>query len=360
MMKKLAAFSALGIGGALAWRSVARSQRAFDVTNRVALISGGSRGLGLILARQLADEGCVIALCARSADDLNTARAELEARGATVFTDICDVTDKAQIEATAARVLAHFGHVDILFNVASILQFGPYDTMTDDDYELAMKTNFWSAYHMTQAILLQMRARGEGRIVNISSVGGLIATPHLAPYNAAKFALTGWSTNLRYSVAHDGVFVTTVFPWLMRLGSLRNATFKGKHRAEYAIGAVITGNPIGAMDADKAARCIINAMKRGDASLRLSWRTRFFEILDTLMPELSADALTLADKLLPSAQGEESIGTRGALGYESESKVSRSPLAAGVEIDAEKYNETAMEARGETSDTRGVPQHNST
>ena len=357
-MKKLLAFSALGIGGALAWRGIARSQRAFDLTDRVAFIVGGSRGLGLILARQLADEGCKLALCARSEEDLQTARQELEARGASVFTDVCDVTDKAQIENTAARVLAHFGRVDVLSNCAGLFQAGPYETMLDEDFELAMRTNFWGAFHMTNALLPQMRARGEGRIVNISSVGGLVSTPHLAPYNASKFALTGWSQNLRHVAAKDGVFVLTVWPWLLKIGSLRNATFKGRHRAEYALGAAISGNPVLAMNGDKAARCIIGAMKRGDASLRLSWRTRASELADKLLPELSADVLTLADKLMPKAHGEDSIGTRGALGYESESELAPSVLTAAGDSVAQTVNETAMQERGENSDARGVPQHN--
>ena len=357
MLKKLLAFSAVGVGGALLWRSVARSQRAINITGRVAFINGGSRGLGLILARQLADEGCKIALCARSESDLDAARAELEARGATVFTDVCDVTDPAQITATAVRVLAHYGRVDLLFNVAGVFQAGPYETMLDEDFEIAMKNNFWGAFHMTNALLPQMKARHEGRIVNISSIGGLVSTPHLAPYNASKFALTGWSQNLRFALAHEGVFVTTVFPWLMNIGSLRNATFKGKHREEYAVGALMAGNNIGAMNPDKAARCIIDAMKRGDAALRVSWRARFFELLDTLMPELSADVLTFADKMMPDAQGEGSIGTRGALGYESESKVVPSALTKGAQQAAEANNETAMEARGEESGPRGFPEH---
>src|SRR6185503_4123757 len=120
------------------------------------------------------------------------------------------------------------------------------------------------------AVLPEMRARREGRIVNITSIGGKISVPHLLPYSASKFALVGLSEGLRAELAKDGIVVTTICPGLMRTGSPRNATFKGQHRAEYAWFSIGDSLPVTAMSADRAARQILTACKRGEAEVVLS------------------------------------------------------------------------------------------
>ena len=328
---------ALGIGAASMWRVYLRNKRAYDVSGKVVLIVGGSRGLGLILARQLADEGAKLALCARGETELAIAKAELEARGAQVLTMTCDVTEKTQIESVVAQTAAHFGALDVLFYVAGVFIAGPIESMTDDDFEYSMKVNFWGAYHSTMSALPYLKKRG-GRVVHISSVGGRTATPHLLPYNASKFALTGLSQGLRVELEKDNVLVTTVYPWVMRIGSLRNAQFKGRHRAEYAIGAVMNANRLLSDDPERAARAMIAAMKRGDASATL-WYSKAAILLDTLLPEISADVMSLANRLMPKFEGEDSIGKESRRGYESESELSQSPLTAPLERAAENFNE---------------------
>ncbi len=328
---------AIGIGAAATWRAILRQQRAYDVSGKTVLIVGGSRGLGLILARQLADEGAKLSLCARGESELASAKSELEARGAQVLTTVCDVTDKSQIENVIEKTVAHFGAVDVLFYVAGVFIAGPIEAMTDDDFEYSMKVNFWGAYYATMAALPFLKKNG-GRVVHMSSVGGRIATPHLLPYNASKFALSGLSQGLRVELEKDGVLVTTVYPWIMRVGSLRNAQFKGRHRAEYAIGSVMNANPLLSDDPERAARSMIAAMKRGDASATL-WFTNTAILLDTLLPELSKDAMAIANRLMPKMDGDDSIGTQSRKGYESESKLSQSPLTATLQNAAQKYNE---------------------
>src|SRR5438270_7691587 len=106
-----------------------------------------------------------------------------------------------------------------------------------------------------------MRRRREGRIVNISSIGGKLSMPHLVPYGASKFALTGLSEGMRVELRKDGVFVTTVCPGLMRTGSPVNADFKGKHREEYSWFSISDSLPLLTMSAERAAGQIIGAMK---------------------------------------------------------------------------------------------------
>src|SRR5918912_3423887 len=129
--------------------------------------------------------------------------------------------------------------------------------MTLEDFEQAMAVHFWGPLYATLAVLPQMRARRDGRIVNISSIGGKVSVPHLVPYSASKFALAGLSDGLRAELSKENVIVTTVCPGLMRTGSPRNATFKGKHRDEYAWFSISDALPLTSMSAERAARQII-------------------------------------------------------------------------------------------------------
>ena len=128
--------------------------------------------------------------------------------------------------------------------------------MTYADYQHAMNVHFWGALHCTEAVLPYMRQRRCGRIVNIASIGGLIAVPHLAPYAASKFALVGYSDAVRAEVAKDGIRVTTVCPGLMRTGSAVNALIKGRHEAEFAWFGALSSLPLVSIDAGRAAQKI--------------------------------------------------------------------------------------------------------
>src|SRR5204863_2590958 len=124
--------------------------------------------------------------------------------------------------------------------------------------------------HTTLDVMPDMRARREGRIVNISSIGGKVSVPHLLPYSASKFALVGLSEGLRAELAKDGIVVTTVCPGLMRTGSPRNAQFKGQHRAEYAWFTLSDSMPFFSQSAERAARQILSACRHGEAEVVLS------------------------------------------------------------------------------------------
>jgi NAD(P)-dependent dehydrogenase (short-subunit alcohol dehydrogenase family) len=208
--------------------------------------------------------------------------------------------------------------------------------MTAADYEEAMRVHFWGPLHMVQAALPSMRRRGGGRVVNISSIGGKISVPHLLPYAASKFALAGLSQGLRAELAADGILVTTVYPGLMRTGSTRQALFKGRHRAEHTWFSLAGTLPLLSMNAERAGREIVAACRRGDAELILSPPARFAVALQTRFPELTADLLGLAARLLPGVGG---IGTRRAKGADSASLLSPSPLTAMGDQAARRNNE---------------------
>jgi NAD(P)-dependent dehydrogenase (short-subunit alcohol dehydrogenase family) len=218
------AFVAAGLATAIAVRAK-RMRRTYDFSGKSVVITGGSRGLGLVLARQLAAEGARITLIARDEHELRRAAGDIHERhpSADVLTVPADVGEREDVERAIAQTIGRYGSLDVLINNAGIIQVGPLDHMKLSDYEDAMKTHFWGPLFLVLAALPHMRNQGGGRIVNISSVGGRISVPHLVPYSASKFALTGLSDGLRAELARDQIVVTTVCPGLMRIGSPINA-----------------------------------------------------------------------------------------------------------------------------------------
>jgi NAD(P)-dependent dehydrogenase (short-subunit alcohol dehydrogenase family) len=287
---------------------------------RVVLITGGSRGLGLVTAREFADQGARVAICARDAEELDRARDDLASRGADVASFVCDVTDQGRVDRLVANVLERFGRLDVLVNVAGIIQVGPFEETTLEDFEEAMLTHFWGPYYTVAAALPAMRERGEGRIVNIASVGGKVAAPHLLPYGTSKFALVGFSEGLRAELMKDGIYVTTVAPGLMRTGSPLRATFKGQNEKEYAWFAIADSIPGLSVSAEKAARRIVDAARHGDAEAIISLPAEVMARAAGLFPGLFADVMGLLNQFIfPSPGG---IGRA-----KREGRDSRSPLA---------------------------------
>jgi len=300
------ALIAAGVAAAIAMR--ARQRRpAYDFSGKSVVITGGSRGLGLVLARQLAAEGARITLIARDEQELRRAADDIHSRwpSADVLTVSADVGQRESVEQAVARTIAHHGRIDVLINNAGIIQVGPLDHMKVSDYDDAMKAHFWGPLFMVLSTLPHMRNQGGGRIVNISSVGGRISVPHLVPYSASKFALTGLSESLRAELARDQIVVTTVYPGLMRIGSPVNAAFKGQRTQEYSWFAVASSLPLLTISAPRAASQIIAACRRGDAELIITVQAKLAVLARTIAPELFSDVMSLAHRVLPDAVGPE-------------------------------------------------------
>ncbi len=315
-MGLLAGASALAISAA--WRA-ARRARAVDFRDRVVLITGGSRGLGLVIARLLAAEGARLALVARREEELDRAHDELRAMGAEVAVFACDVADRDSVQLAIDRVLQRFGRLDVLINDAGVIQVGPYEHMRFEDFDEAMRVHFWGPLNLTLIALPFLKRQAQARIVNISSIGGKIAVPHLLPYSASKFALTGLSDGLRAELARQGVRVTTVCPGLMRTGSPLNAWFKGRHRAEFTWFAVLGALPLVSIDARRAARKIVEACRHGDAELVITPQARLAVVANAVLPSLFAFGMSLFNRLLPKATGEAD-GDQARSGWQSPSR----------------------------------------
>ncbi|MCP3101983.1 SDR family NAD(P)-dependent oxidoreductase [Myxococcus sp. K15C18031901] len=324
---------AAGIGAALGLGRALRSRYSFR--DRTVLITGGSRGLGLVLARQLSRQGARVALCGREEASLERAREELEREGGEVLALPCDVRDEVQVEAVVSALHERWGGVDVLVNNAGVIQVGPLESMTLEDFRDAVDTHLWGALYTTLAVLPEMKRRGEGRIVNIASVGGRVSVPHLVPYSASKFALVGLSDGLRAELRQDGIRVTTVCPGLMRTGSPLNARFKGSHEGEYAWFSVSDSLPGLSVSAERAARLVLAAVRRGDAEVLVGLPTRLAVWGRALAPELTAAVLAWANRRLPQGSGQDRFA-----GADSQTPLTRSWLTELSRRAAERNNET--------------------
>ena len=288
----------LAVGVALAGAFKHSGQR--SLAGKIALITGGSRGLGLELARHLGAQGCKLILVARDSTELDEAASELSASGAEVRTIAVDVSDRTSIERLRDEALAAFGRIDILVNNAGIIAVGPVDSLEESDLERAMDTMYWGTARLTIALLPALLKAGNADIVNITSIGGKIAVPHLLPYSAAKFAATGFSKALGAELRGRGVHVLTVTPGLMRTGSFLNAEFAGNARSEYRWFALSSAMPGISMSAPRAAEMITKSLRRRDRELVITKAAQFGSRFSGLFPALTQKLLEMAnDWLLP-------------------------------------------------------------
>jgi NAD(P)-dependent dehydrogenase (short-subunit alcohol dehydrogenase family) len=270
------------------------------------------------MARMLADEGARVVLLARDLGELARAAADIESRGGEVMTLRCDVRRRGDVRAAIEQVIERWYTVDVLVNDAGIIQVGPLEHMEHEDFENAMATHFWGPLHLILEVVPIMRHRLFGRIVNISSIGGRIAVPHLAPYCASKFALVGLSDAVRSELDQYGIRVTTVAPGLMRTGSPVNAEFKGRHEVEYAWFKTASSVPGLTISAERAARKILEACRYGEPELTITPQAKLAVVANAVAPATVARALTLVARLLPGPNG--ALGNAIKKGRESESR----------------------------------------
>ena len=300
----------------------------------VVLITGGSRGLGLALAEEAGHRGATVVICARERTEIDTALLLLIDRGVRATGETCDVGDPADAARVVENVLDRHGRIDVVLNDAGTIIVGPFAEMTRADFDDALRVNFSGALNTMLAALPHMRARRRGHIVNVDSIGGRIGVPHLSAYCAAKFALTGLCNAVRAELRRDGIVLTLVQPGLMRTGSPRNATFKGRHRDEYAWFSI--ADSLLSMGAAAAARAIWDAAERGVAETTIGLPAELGAFADRLVPRAVRAATALADALLPKRGG---IGPDRARGDASTSALSESVLTAPNRKAEEKYGQ---------------------
>lgn len=329
-------WAAAGVGVFLVAQAVAKEFSKLNLQGKVVLITGGSRGFGLVLARQLGKKGAKLALCARSADDLELARQDLEAQGIDVITLTVDVTINEEVKAMVRDVTKHYGRIDVLINNAGIIQVGPQQLMGIEEYQVAMQTNFWAHLYAMHAVIPHFIERGGGRIVNITSIGGKIAIPHLLPYTASKFASVGLSEGMHAELRKYNIVVTTVIPNLMRTGSPVHADIKGDHQREYAWFKHADSNPLMSQDPENTASRIIRAIEYGESEVTLTLTGKVATLVKGFAPGWVNLLMSIANKFLPEARSANGSTLKG---FEAESHLSHGPISDLSDRAARRNNE---------------------
>ena len=282
-----------------------------DLTGEVAVVTGASRGLGLLLATELARRGARLLICAQDQGELDRAEGRLREVGAEVAAVTCDVTDPGFAPQLVDAARERYGRLDIVISNAGIIKVGPVQSTTAADYEAAVATMALAPVRLALAALPVMQAQGHGRIVNITSLGGKLGVPHMLPYSTAKFAAVGFSEGLRAELGRGPVTVTTVVPGLMRTGSHENAEFAGKRDEEFTWFGLGASLPVLSMDAERAARQIVAGVAQRRSEIFLTPAGQVVSRLAQVAPEVTTAVLHAVQNLaLPDPDGE-AAGVRG-------------------------------------------------
>jgi len=247
----------------------------------VVLITGGSRGLGLAIATRFAQTPVRLVLASRNLTELQQAQATLLAKYAHLRPEdfhlvAADLAKPEECQRLVAEAIDRYGRIDVLVNNAAIIDVGPVESQTLEIFEQTMQINFFAALYTTWAALPHLRKQtplaGTRRasIVNIASIGGKIAVPHMLPYSAAKFALVGFSEGLHAELRHKGIRVTTVCPGLMRTGGEDHAKIVGDVEFERRWFMFAANTPGIAVTAKYAANKIFHAVAAGRAEITIS------------------------------------------------------------------------------------------
>ncbi|WP_409061968.1 SDR family NAD(P)-dependent oxidoreductase [Streptomyces sp. SYP-A7185] len=285
------------------------------LAGQTALVTGGSRGLGLLVADQLAARGCTVTIAARDAGELASAQQKLLRRrpGVTVHTAVCDVRDQEAVHAMFRTAHDTCGGPDIVVANAGIIQVAPVEAIGAKEFRDAMDTMYMGAVHTClEALPYLKESRRGGRLAVISSVGGLLGVPHLLPYAGAKAAIGVVAEGLHAEFAASGVSVTAVYPGLMRTGSHLQAEFGGSRSQEFGWFSALAGAPLVSMNAERAAERIVRAVVRRRTRLVLTPLARAADLAHGLAPAVTTRLNGVLARMLPQVAPGRPRLRRGA------------------------------------------------
>jgi NADP-dependent 3-hydroxy acid dehydrogenase YdfG len=246
---------------------------------KVTVITGAGSGIGRALALDLAERGAKLALSDVDTVGLADTVRQTKALGAQVKSDRLDVAEREAVLAYADDVVAHFGTVHQIYNNAGIAYNGTVEKSEFKDIEKIMDVDFWGVVNGTKAFLPHLIASGDGHVVNISSLFGLIAVPGQSAYNAAKFAVRGFTESLRQEmlIAKHPVGVTCVHPGGIKTAVARNATVADGEDAQTF--AEFFDKRLALHTPEMAAKTILDGVRKGNARVVIGWEAKALDVL---------------------------------------------------------------------------------
>jgi len=270
--------------------------------NKVAAITGAGSGIGRALALNLAGQGCALALSDVNVKGLAETAKLAEAKGVKVTQTKVDVASKKAIYEWAAATVEAHGKVNLIFNNAGVALGAAVDGMKDEDFRWIMDINFWGVVHGTQAFLPHLKASGDGHIINISSLFGLVAVPSQSAYNASKFAVRGFTEALRQEldIERNGVSSTCVHPGGIKTNIARAARFDDNMKAligQDADQGKAEFEKLFITTPESAAATILKAVRRDSRRVLLGPDAVAVDLLQRLLPSGYQRLIVLGTKL---------------------------------------------------------------
>jgi NAD(P)-dependent dehydrogenase (short-subunit alcohol dehydrogenase family) len=274
---------------------------------RVGAVTGAGSGIGRAVAAELARRGAEVALCDVDETGLAETATRIRSHGIRVSTHQVDVADRQAVEEWAAKVAADHGKVNLIVNNAGVALGANVETMSYEDLEWLMGVNFWGVVHGTKAFLPHLRAAGEGHIVNISSVFGMMGIPSQSAYNAAKFAVRGFTEALRIELDADGgrVSCTTIHPGGIKTNIARNGRFDDVTMSGLGMSELVQ-DPEKLIEMserafrttpEKAAQVILDAVQADKRRAFIGADAQLFKLMAMLPPGVFQNAIRLGTRV---------------------------------------------------------------
>ena len=266
--------------------------------DKICVVSGAASGIGAACARELAQRGAQVVMTDIRADMLGETQKSIEEAGGRGESHIVDAADRDAVFALADKVMARHGQVDLVLNNAGVAYVSTVADMQLDDFNWLMDINFWGVVHGTQAFLPHMLQRGSGYIANVSSVFGLFSVPTQAAYNAAKFAVLGFTDALRHEMADSNIGVSCIHPGGIKTNIVRHARFgQGPDMEERQQEAIASFEKMTPTTPDKATKIILRGIGKRKARILIGLDAVYFDLARRLFPTHYLRLLPLGDGL---------------------------------------------------------------
>ncbi|MCR9213417.1 MAG: SDR family oxidoreductase [Proteobacteria bacterium] len=269
-----------------------------DYQGKTAAITGAGSGIGRALSLSLARKGCNLALSDISEERLDETKALIADQNVGCSLTVLDVSDRDAVESWAQDAVSEFGTVDFVFNNAGVTVVNSADDLSYEDFHWIMNINFWGVVHGSKAFLPHFLERGEGAIINVSSLFGLISVPSQSSYNASKFAVRGFTESLAQEVSKKGITVCSVHPGGIKTSIARNARFNspgfGAKNMEEFTRAFEKG---ARTTSEEAANVILSGVEKGRKRILIGGDAKLLDIIQRLTPTRYNDFINLLYRL---------------------------------------------------------------